>query len=245
MSKPTSLLFGLCGAALLALGGCSRDEDERPADESLEAIESAISGERADARPDEPTLAAAGTEAGSGAGTASATDATAPEAGELAATAAPDAEVVAGASETAAEAAPALGAALPAGERASDALPPDTRGDDRSLAPLVDEGEIPYPVYPNGSKYRVGGENGLMIVLYETTDSFDEVDAYYRARSGEAGMPRLAGMSDYVRYGASLDDNDPWATHRPGIVIHRFADEGEREAVGAGESARTNIIISY
>jgi|GEM_PF-927809 len=124
------------------------------------------------------------------------------------------------------------------------ALPPDTLGDEQTLEALIDGDEIPYPVYPNGAKYRVGGENGLKVVLFETEDSFDEVDAYYSDLSDDAGMPRLAGMSDYVRYARSGDDADPWATHLPGIVIHRFED-GEREAVGADESARTNIIMSF
>lgn len=125
------------------------------------------------------------------------------------------------------------------------ALPADTLGDDETLDALVDESEIPYPVYPNGEKYRVGGENGLKIVLFETTDSFEEVDAYYGDRAEEAGMPRLAAMEDYVRYSRDGDDEDPWATHRPGIVIHRFQDDEARDAVGADPTARTNIILSY
>jgi len=125
------------------------------------------------------------------------------------------------------------------------ALPADTLGTDETLDALVDEDEIPYPVYPNGEKYRVGGENGLKIVLFETTDSFEEVDAYYGGRAGQSGMPRLAAMKDYVRYSRVEDDDDPWATHRPGIVIHRFGDDEARDAVGADASARTNIIMSY
>lgn len=105
--------------------------------------------------------------------------------------------------------------------------------------------EIPYPIYPNGSQYRVGGENGLMIVLFETADTFEEVDNFYRALAAKQRMPRLAAMSDYVRYGRSSDDTDPWETTRPGIVIHQFNDDSEREAVGANRTARTNIIMSF
>lgn len=105
--------------------------------------------------------------------------------------------------------------------------------------------EIPYPVYPNGSRYHVGGENGLSIVLYQTHDSFEEVDQFYKSRSLDTGMPRLAGMDDYVRYAISEDDQDPWETAKPGIVIHHFNDDDERAAVGADESALTNIIMSF
>lgn len=103
--------------------------------------------------------------------------------------------------------------------------------------------KVPYPVYPNGSRYRVGGENGLKIVAFETSDSFEKVDNFYASR--QIGMPRLMAMADYVRYSSSADDKDPWATYRPGIVIHRFNDAGEREAVGARQASRTNIIMSY
>jgi len=105
--------------------------------------------------------------------------------------------------------------------------------------------EIPYPVYPNGNKYRVGGENGLKIVVFETEDSFDTVDAYYKDLSEKKGMPRLSAMNDYVRYSSQSGDEDPWATYRPGIVIHEFNDDGERAAVGATDTARTNIIMSF
>ena len=118
-------------------------------------------------------------------------------------------------------------------------------GDVDALTAVFGATEIPYPVYPNGSKYRVGGENGLMIVVFQTEDSFDEVDAYYQNHSEEAGMPRLLGMNDYVRYSSDTTDEDPWATYRPGIVIHEFDDDSERQAVGAREGARTNIIMSF
>jgi len=105
--------------------------------------------------------------------------------------------------------------------------------------------QIPYPLYPNGSKYRVGGENGLKIVLFETTDSFEEVDEFYRNLAQSEQMPRMLAMNDYVRYSTVVDDNDPWATYRPGIVIHQFNDDVEREAVGADPEALTNIILSF
>ena len=114
-----------------------------------------------------------------------------------------------------------------------------------ALAAVMGASEIPYPIYPNGSKYRVGGENGLKIVVFQTEDSFDEVDAYYRSVSADRGTPRLHAMADYVRYPSETDDGDPWATYRPGIVIHEFDDAEARRTAGATASARTNIIMSY
>lgn len=105
--------------------------------------------------------------------------------------------------------------------------------------------EIPYPLYPNGEQYRVGGENGLKIVLFETTDTFEEVDQFYQQLIEEEEFSRLVAMSDYVRYSDASADNDPWATHLPGIVIHQFNSEDERQAVGADDTAKTNIIMSF
>jgi hypothetical protein len=105
--------------------------------------------------------------------------------------------------------------------------------------------KIPYPLYPNGNKYRVGGENGLKIVLFETADSFEEVDEFYRNLAQSEQMPRMLAMNDYVRYSTESDDVDPWATYRPGIVIHQFNDDTERNAVGADQKALTNIILSF
>lgn len=114
------------------------------------------------------------------------------------------------------------------------------------LVEVMDDDSIPYPVYPNGLKYRVGGENGMRIVLYQTEDSFEEVDAYYQAQAGkQSGMPRLTAMNDYVRYSTDDDDLDPWDTSKPGIVIHKFNSESERESVGASKKANTNIILSF
>lgn len=127
----------------------------------------------------------------------------------------------------------------------SQDLPIDQFGDDSSLSAIIGASEIPYPVYPNGSKYRVGGENGLKIVVFETADSFEVVDKFYRDSAGKNGMPRLIAMNDYVRYSRSDKDQDPWATFRPGIVIHEFADDVERKAVGADTTAKTNIIMSF
>jgi len=110
---------------------------------------------------------------------------------------------------------------------------------------LLPSDDVPYPIYPNGTRYRVGGENGLKIVLFETADSFEEVDAFYSAQAEAQGMPRLHAMTDYVRFGSGADDQDAWATHRPGIVVHEFSGDEEREAVGADSQALTNIIISY
>lgn len=110
---------------------------------------------------------------------------------------------------------------------------------------IIGGSEIPYPIYPNGSRYRVGGENGLKIVLYQTKDPFEKVDQYYRSKAQEVGMPRLSAMADYVRYAIGEDDQDPWGTERPGIVIHQFNDDRERAAVGADQEALTNIIMSF
>lgn len=117
--------------------------------------------------------------------------------------------------------------------------------DDNALAAVFGASQIPYPVYPNGRQYRIGGENGLKIVVFQTEDSFQEVDAYYQSLSERAGMPRLMAMTDYVRYSSSAADEDPWATYRPGIVIHEFESDSDRQAVGATDSARTNIIMSF
>lgn len=112
-------------------------------------------------------------------------------------------------------------------------------------AAVIGASEIPYPVYPNGMKYRVGGENGLKIVVFETNDPFEEVDKFYNGELNKNGMPRLTAMNDYVRYSKESSDTDPWATHRPGIVIHEFQNAAERQAVGAKADATTNIIMSF
>ena len=115
---------------------------------------------------------------------------------------------------------------------------------DNSTA-VIGASEIPYPVYPNGIKYRVGGENGLKIVVFETNDPFEAVDKFYNGEAKDAGMARLTAMNDYVRYSRNGTDVDPWATHRPGIVIHKFQNDAERQAVGADTNATTNIIMSF
>lgn len=126
---------------------------------------------------------------------------------------------------------------------------PDMLGSDSALSAVIGASEIPYPVYPNGKKYRIGGENGLKIIVYQTEDTFAQVDAYYNAYysdiSEDDGMPRLIAMRDYVRYSVNREDMDPWATFRPGIVIHEFNNKNERNAVGAKDSAQTNIIMSF
>lgn len=114
-----------------------------------------------------------------------------------------------------------------------------------ALAAVFGASEIPYPVYPNGQKYRVGGENGLKIVVFQTDDDFDVVDEYYSQIREDSGMARMMAMQDYVRYSSASADADPWATDKPGIVIHQFNDQVERKAVGASPSARTNIIMSF
>jgi len=121
----------------------------------------------------------------------------------------------------------------------------DQVAQENPLAAVNGASEIPYPMYPNGTKYRVGGENGLKIVVFQTEDSFDQVDNYYKKLSTNEGMARIAAMTDYVRYSSAVEDQDAWATHRPGIVIHEFDDENAREAVGASAMAKTNIIMSF
>lgn len=116
---------------------------------------------------------------------------------------------------------------------------------DTSTVAIDGATKIPYPLYPNGNKYRVGGENGLKIVLFETADSFEEVDEFYRSQAQSEEMPRLLAMNGYVRYSTDSADIDPWATYKPGIVIHQFNDDEERSAVGADENALTNIILSF
>lgn len=122
---------------------------------------------------------------------------------------------------------------------------PEPSTKNNPLAAVVGASEIPYPMYPNGTKYRVGGENGLKIVVFQTEDSFDKVDDYYNNLTDNVGMARIAAMSDYVRYSREAEDLDPWATHKPGIVIHEFNDQNSRHAVGASEIAKTNIIMSF
>lgn len=158
--------------------------------------------------------------------------------------------------ETAGQQAPELSAGEPALGNAettpSDAsqwtvssdmnVPADQIGSDENLAAVLGGADIPYPLYPNSSKYRIGGENGLKIVLFQTEDSFEEVDAFFQST---AKLPRLSAMSDYVRYSIDQDDQDPWETTKPGIVIHQFNDANERQALGANRTAKTNIIMSF
>ncbi len=121
-------------------------------------------------------------------------------------------------------------------------VPADQIADDQALSEILGTDDIPYPLYPNSSRYRIGDENGLKVILFQTKDSFEDVDAYYQS---QANMPRLSAMNDYVRYSTGKDDNDPWATSNPGIVIHQFNSESERAAVGANDDAQTNIIMSF
>ena len=107
---------------------------------------------------------------------------------------------------------------------------------------ILSDSSIPYPLYPNGTQYRIGGENGLKIILFQTEDSFEEVDAFYE---NKGTMPRLDAMEGYVRYSVNEEDQNPWETEKPGIVIHQFNNESERQAVGADNDAKTNIIMSF
>ena len=138
-----------------------------------------------------------------------------------------------------------LDSTAPVGGISSEVNRLDLDESNSALAAVFGASEIPYPVYPNGQKYRVGGENGLKIVVFQTDDEFETVDRYYSQFKENAGMARHMAMQDYVRYSNASTDSDPWATHKPGIVIHQFNDQGERKAVGASPSARTNIIMSF
>ena len=124
-------------------------------------------------------------------------------------------------------------------------LPDDQQG----RVAVTGSDAIPYPIYPDAKQYRVGGENGLHVVIFETNDSFEEVDNFYQRHIGSQGYARLVGMSDYVRYDTSREtagsDTDAWQNDRPGIVIHGFTDSDEATRSGADPEARTNIIVSY
>lgn len=109
---------------------------------------------------------------------------------------------------------------------------------------------IPYPIYPDAKQYRVGGENGLHVVIFETSDTFEEVDSFYQNYVGSQGYARLVGMADYVRYDTSREaaagnTSDAWRNDRPGIVIHGFESSDEAISSGADAAAKTNIIVSY
>lgn len=104
---------------------------------------------------------------------------------------------------------------------------------------------IPYPVFPEATQYRIGGEDGLHIVLFETTASFDEVDSFYQRHQENGGMSRLQAMNDYVRYTAGENDSDAWDNNKPGIVIHGFQNQNEAVQTGADPDSKTNIIISF
>lgn len=116
-----------------------------------------------------------------------------------------------------------------------------------AFVPVADNNNIPYPLYPNGSRYRIGGENGLKIVVFETTDKFDQVDSFYNqslAKKGDAARNLM--MADAVRYTpAGHTGDDPWDTETPGIVIHEFADPDEASRYGAAAQSKTNIIMSF
>lgn len=109
--------------------------------------------------------------------------------------------------------------------------------------------EIPFPVYPNSTRYRIGGEQGLKIALFETTDEFALVDAYYTRMASAAGLDRNMYMGDLVNYSQPHEEavNEHFASlpQLPGILIHTFINPIDATLIGAGQNARTNIIISY
>ncbi len=132
---------------------------------------------------------------------------------------------------------------LPREQNAADSELIAETGD--GLAAISGTSKIPYPLYPNARQYRIGGEEGLKIVLFETEDPFYMVDAYYRRSIDKTGLSRLLAMSDYVRYAADDSDSGAWDTDMPGIVIHEFPNRDQAKELGAATTARTNIIMSF
>lgn len=117
---------------------------------------------------------------------------------------------------------------------------------------LAIENEIPFPLYPNGTRYRIGGERGMKIVLFETTDDFSTVDAYYDQQSAANGLARKQLTQDYVQYlqpQTSEDANqtgpESQSDAQPGVVIYEFLNADEALKLGAAPESRTNIIISF
>ncbi len=107
-----------------------------------------------------------------------------------------------------------------------------------------------YPTYPSAERYRIGGENGLKIVVFETTDSFADVDAYFSEQSVDYQLERSATTLDYVKYTfkgdtKKTDTPDPWDIASPGIVIHTFLNSDDAVGYGASPASKTNIIVSY
>lgn len=128
--------------------------------------------------------------------------------------------------------------------------------------------KIPYPIYPNGSRYRIGGEQGMKIIAFETTDSFQAVDRYYQNLAEKKGYTRTSLMADFVEYRARLDEwrdqpvkvdvalatrNDAARSahitsmmlDQPAIIIHRFVDADDALQYGADAQSQTNIIMRY
>ena len=106
-----------------------------------------------------------------------------------------------------------------------------------ALSAVMGATEIPYPVYPNGRKYRVGGENGLKIVVFQTEDSFDEVDEYYPLGVGRPehaaadGHERLRALSQ--RLGRRRPLGHLPAGHRhPRVRRRGRAARGRRQRIG-------------
>lgn len=135
-----------------------------------------------------------------------------------------------------------------------------------SLMPSSKHAE--FPEYPAAERYRIGGENGLKIVVFETQDSFEQVDAFFNQQAQAYGLTRLTTTLDYVKYtkaneatstinggtsgaGAlsgfadSIRDDDAWDASMPGIVIHTFLNADDAVGYGASPDSKTNIILSY
>jgi len=108
--------------------------------------------------------------------------------------------------------------------------------------------EIPFPLYPNGTRYRIGGKNGMKIVLFETSDEFSKVDTFYDNLAQTKGLSRKMLTVNYVQYSSRIVDNSEIlrnTSEQPGIVIHEFATPEEAEHLGAAPHSKTNIIISF
>ncbi len=126
------------------------------------------------------------------------------------------------------------------------AYKPDA-SDNNSLLPSSQQ--VEFPEYPAAERYRIGGENGLKIVVFETQDSFEQVDAFFSQQAQAYDLKRLSTTLDYVKYtathaGGSAAD-DAWDASMPGIVIHAFLNADDAVGYGASPESKTNIILSY
>ncbi len=110
---------------------------------------------------------------------------------------------------------------------------------------VASEQDIPFPLYPNATRYRIGGQNGLKLALFETTDEFGDVDHFYAEKATKTGLLRQQIMPDYVQYGELSGAQPAITEENPGVLIYAFFDAREAQQAGATPNARTSIIIIY